>query len=72
MRVNGILSALFYTGVLQERVLSPLLFVPNTYERRSLHDGHRIIKLADDSVVVFFLNRADRDHGPIAADFTDW
>lgn len=65
------LSDLFYTRAPQECVLSPPLFVPNTYERWSHHDGHCIIKFGDDSVAVFFLNCADPDHGPIGADFTD-
>lgn len=53
-------------------VLSTLLFVLYTNECRGHYDGRRIIKLADDSVIVSLLSSNDSEHGPVVNHVISW
>ncbi len=74
MRVNDVLSDVLFSssGLPQECVLSPLLFVQYTNDCQSLHVERHILKFADDSVIVSLLSTDYPDHGPVVADFTEW
>ena len=59
-------------GSPQGCVLSPLLFILYTNNCSSPHPGRHLIKFADDTALVSFLQGDEQDHGPVLHEFLDW
>ncbi len=73
-RVNGQFSDLSVTstGSPQGCILSSLLYILYTNDCCSTFENCRILKFADDTVIVSLLNSTETSHGPVFEYFLKW
>ena len=74
MRVNGVFLSKRHssTGSPQGCVLSPLLYILHTNSNQSKFENRKIIKSADDAIIVGLLKRGELDQGPALNEFASW
>ena len=56
----------------QDCVISPLLYILYTDDRRSNHENTYLVQFADDSALLSLLQGTQNGHGAALDDFIDW